>query len=169
MWQRQASKSQQFAIKLNQGSVWPTWHCISSALHCEMLWCRHLACPQQRSLNNISLKILVHCGDVKELCSRIMYINRGVSWAAAWTGVCYIIRSAFPVSGSKPLIGCFESISVNMAEIMLPNLASKKSQSVKLVWYSRHTIMNHLVAVFALSQCNITLWDPVALSLASSL
>lgn len=74
-----------------------------------------------------------------------------------------------PFFGSNPPIGCFESISVNMAEIMLPNLASKRGLFVKLVWYSRHTQINHLVAVFALSQRNITLCDLVALSLATSL
>lgn len=71
--------------------------------------------------------------------------------------------------GSNPLIGCFKSISVNMAEIMQPNLASKMILFVKPVWYSGHSQPNHLVAVFALSPWNITLSDLVTLSVATSL
>lgn len=71
--------------------------------------------------------------------------------------------------GSNPLTGCFKSVSVNMAEIMLPNLVSKRILFVKPVWYSSHSQLNHLVAVFALSQRNITLSDLVVPSLATSL
>lgn len=81
-----------------------------------------------------------------------------------WTGVCYIIPYAFFFLGSNPLIVCFKLISVNMAEIMLPNLASETILFVKPVWYSSHSQLNHLVAVFALSQWNITLSDLVVLS-----
>lgn len=65
--------------------------------------------------------------------------------------------------------GCFNSISVNMAEIMPPNLTNKLILFVKPVWYSSHSQLNHLVAVFALSLWNITLSDLVVLSLATSL
>ena len=36
-----------------------------------------------------------------------------------------------PFLGSNPLIGCFKSISVNMAGIMLPSLASERILFVK--------------------------------------
>lgn len=39
----------------------------------------------------------------------------------------------FAFGGSNPLIGCFKSISVNMAEIMPPNLVSKTILFVKPV------------------------------------
>lgn len=83
--------------------------------------------------------------------------------------MCFIIRLASFFFGSKPLIGCLKSISVNMVEIMLSNLASKRILFVKPVWYSSHSQKNHLVAVFALSPWNITLSDLVVLSLATSL
>lgn len=159
-------------MKLNRGSVWPTWYCISSALQCEMLWCIHLACPQQRPLHSIMfLAVLVHCGNhVKDLFLLTLCINHGVfPEFVARAEVCYIIRFASLFLDSNPLIGCFKSISVNMAEIMLPNVASKRILFVKAIWYSSHTQINHLVAVFALSQWNITLCDLVALSLATSL
>lgn len=71
--------------------------------------------------------------------------------------------------GLSPLIGCFRSISVNMAQIMLPKLASERILFAKPAWYSSHSQQNHLVAVFALSLWNITLSDLVVLSLATSL
>lgn len=133
-----------------------------------MLWCRHLKCPQQRPLNSIIfLKIWLHCGNhVKELCSFVLYMNQDVfSWP------CGVDRSMLHhpfcfsfFCGSNPLIGCFKSISVNMAEIMQPNLASEMILFVKPVWYSSHSQPNHLVAVFALSRVNITLSDLVVLS-----
>lgn len=87
-----------------------------------------------------------------------------------WHGQGCATSSVLPsFFASNPLIGRFKSISVNMAEIMLPNLASKMILFVKAAWYSSHSQLNHLVAVFALSQWNITLSDLVVPSLATSL
>ena len=158
-------------MKLNQGSVWPTRYCISSALQCEMLWCRHLTCPQQRLLNNIIfMKILVHCGNrVRELCSPHTVHKSSCVFLeyVAWAGECYIIRFAFLFFffflAPNPLIGRFKSISVNMAEIMLPNLASKKDSVCKgclvfqtfpswtIWWRSLHSPRGTLLLVILLS------------------
>lgn len=56
-----------------------------------------------------------------------------------------------------------------MADIKLPNITGKMILFVKPVWYSSHSRRNHLVAVFALSQRNISLSDLVVPSLATSL
>lgn len=101
--------------------------------------------------------------------ARVIHKSSCVSWVCgeAWSVLHHAF--GFPFFGSNPLIGCFKSISVNMAEIMRPKPASKRILFVKPAWYSSHSLLNHLVAVFALSQWNITLSDLVVLSLATSL
>lgn len=76
-------------------------------------------------------------------CERLMfthpvYSSRCVSWVRGRDRLVLHHPSCFSVFGSNSLIGCFKSISENVAEMMPPNVSSKRTVFVKthLVFWS---------------------------------